>query len=127
MSMDDGRFVGSILSTLFVFFLVFAALHDISRADQTSYIAEYAALVISGAAFAFIYRKACQVLTFKSKLVWLALTGVLILLFDLAALEARLHPKYPNDWVVGSAFLAVTLPLLGLLGYQLIRHAATKS
>ena len=69
---------------------------------------------------AFIHRQALRILAPKRRRVWLwSMIGVMAL-FDLAALSARLNPKYPNDRAVGTVFLAVTLPLLGLVCYQAI-------
>lgn len=99
-------------------YLVWAALHDISRADGSDYTLEYALLALSVPVFALIYRKAFRILTTRGKLAWLAATAGVLLLFDLSALSARLNPKYANDVVVGTTFLAAGLPLLGYVGYR---------
>jgi hypothetical protein len=118
--MSDGRVGGLVGGALLAVFLVYGALHDISRADESDYAAEYAALAIGGAALAYIHHKALRILTPKARRAWLWVTIGVIVLFDLAALSVRLNPKYPNDAVVGTAFLAVTLPLLGLVCFQAI-------
>lgn len=110
------------VGTLFVFYMVWAAMHDIAHANGSKCAPEYTALAISVPAFAFLYRKALLLLTPKAKVAWLAGTGVLLVLFDLGALSAQLHPKYAKDPMLGSLFLAAGLPVLGLIGYHLVRE-----
>jgi hypothetical protein len=105
---------------LVALFFVWGALHDISRGGESDYTLEYIALAIGAVALACIHRQALRILTPKRRRVWLWITIGVMALFDLAALSARLHPKYPNDAAVGTAFLAVTLPLLALVCYQAI-------
>ena len=105
---------------LLALFFVWGALHDISRGDESDYTAEYIALAIGAVGLAFIHRQALRILAPKRRRVWLWVMIGVMALFDLAALSARLNPKYPNDQAVGTAFLAVTLPLLALVCYQAI-------
>jgi len=119
--MGDGRLIGLTLGAALVFFLVFGSVHDISHADETDYTLEYLVLVFSVPAFGWIYWKAFRVLTPRGKTVWLAVTGAVILLCDLSAVAVLHHPKYANDPMVASSFLAATLPVLGLVCYRLIR------
>lgn len=108
-----------ILGAVVPLFLVWAALHDISRGDSDLF--EYAGLAIGVAVLAVIHRKASRILARREKLVWLAFSTAVLLLFDLSALSARVNPKYVNDVAAGSAFLFVSLPLLGYFGYHLVR------
>lgn len=119
--MGDGRLIGLTLSAALVFFLVFGSLHDISHAEETDYTLEYLVLVFSVPAFGWIYWKAFQILTPRGKMAWLGVTGAVILLCDLSAVGTLRHPKYANDSIVASTFLAATLPVLGLVCYRLIR------
>jgi hypothetical protein len=105
--------------TVLVFFCVFATLHDIAR--ESEYTGELVVLLLCVPAFAFLYRKALRLLTPRGIAAWLGGTGLVILLFDLAAFEAIRHPKYPNDVMAGSLFLAVSLPVLALACYHLAR------
>ncbi|MCE5309516.1 MAG: hypothetical protein LLG20_17880 [Acidobacteriales bacterium] len=107
-----GFLVGGALIALY---FIWAAGHDISRGDESNYTLEYIFLALGAAGLFFIHRQAMRILTFKARRAWLWITIGLIALSDVAALSTRLHPKYPNDAVVGTAFLAVTLPVLGLL------------
>jgi hypothetical protein len=125
--MTDGRYaVPLAVAALFVLFLVWGALHDISHANETDYSLEYAVLILSVPALALIHREAARFLPPGVKVAWLAATLGVLVLFDMAALSARLHPKYGNDYAVGSTFLAVTLPLLVLLCYCLVRAIQTR-
>ncbi len=105
---------------LLALFFVYAALHDISRADESDYTAEYIGLAVGAVGLVYIHRQALRILAPKRRRVWLWVTIGVMALFELAALNARLNPKYPNDRAVGTAFLAVTLPLLALVCYQAI-------
>lgn len=118
--MKNGTLGVLVLCALLALFLVYAALHGISRAGESDYTVEYIALAIGAVALAYIHSQAVRRLAPKRRRVWLwGMIGVMAL-FDLAALNARLNPKYPNDRAVGTAFLAVTLPLLGLVCFQAI-------
>lgn len=118
--MKDGTVWVLISGALLSLFLVYAALHDISRADESDYTLEYICLGLGAVGLVFVHRQALRTLAPKRRRVWLwAAIGVVALL-DAAALSAHLNPKYPNDAVVGTLFLAATLPLLGLLCFQAI-------
>ena len=107
--------------TLILFYLVWAALHDIAHGDEGT--VESIVLAISVPAFALLYRQALRVLTSKAKVAWLIGTGLLISLFNAGAVSSMLHPKYAKDPMLASAFLAAGLPVLGLIGYHLVREA----
>ena len=53
---------------------------------------------------------------FLTKVAWLIGTGLLTSLFRAGAVSSMLHPKYAIDPILGSAFLAAGLPVLGLIG-----------
>ena len=118
--MKDGALGVLVLCALVALFFVWGALHDISRGDESDYTLEYIALAIGAVGVAFIHRQALRILAPKRRRVWIWVTIGVIALFDLAALSARLNPKYPNDRAVATAFLAVTLPLLALVCSQAI-------
>lgn len=119
--------VGSLLAiavaTLLVFYFVWAAMHDIAHGESDSTF-EYTILVISIPAFAFLYRLAFRLLMPKAKAVWLGCTGLLILLFDAAAVNVKLRPeaKYAADPMLATLFLIAGLPVLALLGYHFFRE-----
>lgn len=122
--MKNGRAPAAILCSLLLLYLVWAALHDICRADETDYTLEYSVLALAVFALAFIHRWVFRSLTDKGKLVWLSAAAAIVLLFDLAAISATFRPKYPNDAAVGTAFLAISLPLLGFVCYRTVRVAS---
>jgi len=109
------------VGTLFVFYMIWAAMHDIAHGESDT-TSEYAALIVSVPAFAFLYRKALRHLTSKAKLVWLGSTGLLILLFDLAAVVAIRQPTYAPDPMLGTVFLMAGIPVLGLILYLFARE-----
>jgi hypothetical protein len=51
----------------------------------------------------------------------LGATTVVLVLNALAALSASLNPKFGNDFVVGSAYLCVGMPLLAIVSYRFAR------
>ncbi len=89
--------------------------------SETDYTLEYGVLALAVPAFALVHRWVFPALTSKGKLTWLSAAAAIILLFDLAALSAKFQPKYPNDAAVGTAFLALSLPLLGWVCYRVAR------
>ena len=109
------------VGTLFVFYVVWAAMHDIAQGEIDATL-EYAALIVSLPVFAFLYRMALLYLLPKARVVWLGGTGLLIFLFGLAAMNVRLHPKHAQDSMVASLFLMAGVPVLGLIGYHLARE-----
>ncbi len=100
--------------------MALAALHDISRAGQDNYALEYAFLAAGAVGWAFFNWRAMRILEPRMRRLWLWATMAVLVLLGAAALAARLRPRHPNDAAVGTAVLAVTLPLLGLVCYQLI-------
>jgi hypothetical protein len=119
---DVGILLAIAAGTLVVFYVIWAAMHDIAHGavDPTF---EYAALALSVLAFAFLYRKALLILTPKFKVGWLTGVGLLMILFDVGALSANLRPKYPKDPILGALFLTASLPVLGLIIYHLLGEA----
>jgi hypothetical protein len=109
------------VGTLFVFYTIWAAMHDIAHGESDTTL-ECAALIVSVPAFAFLYRVALLHLAPKAKLLWLGGTGLLILLFDVAAVNAKLHPKYAPDSMLASLFLTAGVPALGLICYHVSRE-----
>ncbi|MBI1896890.1 MAG: hypothetical protein HYS04_10225 [Acidobacteria bacterium] len=117
---DTGLLPAIAIGTLFVFYIIWAAMHDIAHGESDTTL-EYAALIVSLPAFASLYRMALH-LAPTAKLVWLGGTGLLVLLFDLAAVHAKLHPKYAADPMLSSLFLTAGVPVLGLIGCHLTRE-----
>ena len=113
---DMGLLPAIAVGTSFVFYLVWGAMHDIAHGEPDTTF-EYAALIISIPAFAFLYRMALLHLASRAKLAWLGGTGLLVLMFDLASGVAILRPKYVPDPMLGSLFLMAGVPVLGLLSY----------
>jgi hypothetical protein len=108
------------VATLVVFYLVWGALHDIARGEADTTL-ECGALVLAVPAFAFLYRAALR-LAPRARSVWFAGAGLTVLLFDLAAANAMLNPKYPRDAELAGLFLAAGLPLLALIAFHLLRR-----
>ncbi|MCL4401984.1 MAG: hypothetical protein M1436_04875 [Acidobacteria bacterium] len=102
--------------------MIWAAMHDIVHGERDCTL-EYAVLILCVPAFAVLYGMALRFLAPKAKLAWLGGTAVLVLLFNLAALNARLHPKYAPDAALSSLFLTAGLPVLGLICCHLVREA----
>ena len=107
--------------TLLLFYLVWAAMHDIAHGDEGTI--EWSVLAICALAFAGLYRQALSVLTSKAKVAWLIGTGLLFSLFSAAAAAAILRPKYDKDPMLAATFLTIGLPVLALIGYHLVREA----
>lgn len=123
--MENGR-IGHLpvlsMATVGSFFLMWAAMHDLVRGADDALLLEYLALAVGASGFICLYRAGPRVLTQREQRMWFAGTGCLLALFDLGAASAVLRPKYPLDPVIGAAFLAVGLPLLGSIGYHLFRR-----
>ncbi len=120
---DDGRGLlpAFAAGTLILFYLVWAAMHDIAHGDEGTL--EWTCLAISVPAFAFLSRQALRRLRSASRLAWLIGTDLLLSLFLAGAANAILDPKYPKDPLLAEVFLAVGVPALALLGYRLVREA----
>jgi ABC-type amino acid transport system permease subunit len=104
--MDERHSTGDIglppavaLGTLFVFYMVWAAMHDIAHGESDATL-EYAALIAGVPAFAFLYRVALLHLAPKAKSAWLVGT------------------EYAPDPMLASLFLSASVPVLGLIGYH---------
>jgi hypothetical protein len=106
--------------TLILFYLVWAAMHDIAHGDEGTL--EWTMLAICVPAFAWLYWQALRVLTSKAKLAWLIGTGFLFSLYSAGAISQMLEPKYVKDPMLAATFLVVGLPALGLIGYHLVRE-----
>ncbi len=122
--MRDGRLILLILGALGIAYAVFGALHDIAWGRQDSFRAEYAFLIFSLPAAALLHWHAVRTLTTRERLVWLLTATALLALFCLAAANASIRPKHINDAAVGSAFLVIGIPLLTVVGRQLLRAAS---
>ncbi len=117
---DNGCLPLIAFGTLSLFYFVWAAMHDLAHGDEGTL--ERTVLAICAAAFPLLYWLALRTLTSNGRLAWLAGTGLLIGLFTSGAVSALLHPKYPADPMLASAFLAAGLPALGIIGYHLVRE-----
>ncbi len=114
--------------TLFLFYIVWAAMHDIAHGDEGAI--ETIALAISVVAFALLYRHALRLLAFREEVAWLIGTGILLALFNAGAVSSMFHPKYPKDPMLATAFLCAGVPGFGLIVYRLVHdatHRRTKS
>lgn len=116
---------GSLLAiaagTLLIFFLVWAAMHDIAHANELNYSLEYVVLLFCPFAFGALYAMGLRVLRHGARVTWLTGTALLLALYNLGAASALLRPKYPLDPILGTAFLIAGVPLLALTGYHLLR------
>ncbi|WP_321472170.1 hypothetical protein [uncultured Paludibaculum sp.] len=106
--------------TLILFYFVWAAMHDIAHGDEGTL--EWTVLAICVPAFIGLYWQALRSLSSKARMTWLAGTGILFGLFCTAAVASMLHPKYAKDPMLAATFLAVGLPVLGLISYHLYRE-----
>jgi hypothetical protein len=122
---DIGFLPALAAGTLFVFYLVWAALHDIAQGESDSTL-EFAVLIVSLPALAFLYRMALLHLTPKAKIAWLGGAGLVVLLFDLGAVRSALYPRYAADPMIGSFFLMAGVPVLGLIVYHFAREISRR-
>jgi hypothetical protein len=107
-SRDDIGYLPAIAAgTLFVFYLVWAAMHDKANGESDSTL-EYGALIISVPVFAFLYRMALLHLRPKARCAWLAGTGLLVLLFNLGSMNAKLHPVRWDPMLASLFLIAVS-------------------
>ncbi|MBI4904102.1 MAG: hypothetical protein HY820_10735 [Acidobacteria bacterium] len=113
------------IGTLVLFYLTWAAMHDIARESDTTL--EYLVLLLIPPAFALLYHLALRHLTRRGKLAWLASTALLMLLFTAAAIQSALHPKYPADPTLAAMFLTAAVPALSLIAYHLIKLTSRTS
>ena len=120
---DDGRGLlpAFAAGTLILFYVVWAAMHDIAHGDEGT--PEWTCLAISVPVFAFLSRQALRHLRSTPRLAWLIGTSLLLSLFTAGAVSSIFHPKYPKDPLLARVFLAVGVPALALLGYRLVREA----
>ena len=84
-------------------------------------MAERAALIAAAISLVLLYRQALRHLALRERILWLGGTGAMVLLFDLAALSARLHPVNRNDPAISSFVLLAGLPLLALFCRRIYR------
>lgn len=99
--------------TLAVFYVFWAAMHDIAHGHGLTL--EYTALGVGLVVLLLLYCGAEVFLAAREKALWLAGTGLLVLLFDVAAVNATFHPKYPSDPAIAAGVLLAGIPLLVLL------------
>jgi len=105
-------------SAVLMLYLIWAAGHDISRANSTDCTLEYSVLLLSVTALAVIWRKALQILGRRGRIAWLGATAAILVLYSLSALSASLNPKFGNDFIVGLVGLFVLFPLLGYVSHR---------
>jgi hypothetical protein len=106
---------------LILFFLIWAAMHDIAHGDEGTF--EWTVLAICAIAFPLSFWLAIRALTRTPKMAWLIGVGLLVALFSIGAVNSILHPKYPKDPMLGMTFLGAGVPTLGMIGYHLLREA----
>jgi hypothetical protein len=106
--------------TLILFYLVWAAMHDLAHGDEGAL--EWSVLAVCALAFPFLYWLVLRILTGTARLVWLIGTGVLVALFSIGAISSMLHPKYAKDPMLGATFLTAALPALGAIAYHFLRE-----
>ncbi len=111
------------VGTLAIFFLIWAAMHDISHNESDTAL-EWAVLLFVIPAFVLLYRAANRCLPAKPRFLWLRGTAGLLLLFNLGAVRAMLHPKYAADPTLGLLFLMAGVPALGFIGYRLTQKSS---
>ncbi len=106
------------LGALVLFYSVWACMHDIAHGDEGT--GEWTVLAICALLFPLLYWSALRLLTVNAKLVWLIGVGVVLSLFNTAAVNVILHPKYAKDPLLGKTFLAAGIPMLVVVCYHLI-------
>lgn len=121
---DVGYLPAISVGTLIVFALSWAAMHDIARGDGGL---EYGVLGGSLAGLALLYRYGMRWLERKERLWWLRGTGVVVLLFNAAAVAAMARPKYTADGTIGAVWLCAGVPALVVIGYQLVAGAKRRT
>ena len=107
-------------ASLTIFFVFWTAMQDMAR-GESDLMAERAALIAAAISLVPLYRQALRHLALRERIWWLGGTGLMVLLFDLAALNARLHPVNRNDSEIASFVLFAGLPLLALFCRRLFR------
>jgi hypothetical protein len=107
------------IGTLILYFLVWAALHDIARQESGSTL-EWIVLAMCVPAFALVYRVALSRLVPGERTLWLLGVTVLTALASLGAGSSLLRPKYPGDPLAATVFLAAGAPLLAVLVGRLL-------
>ncbi|HWA16582.1 MAG TPA: hypothetical protein VG817_09115, partial [Gemmatimonadales bacterium] len=105
-------------------YLVWAAMHDIAHGDEGTM--EWTVLGVCTVGFLLLYWLALRTLASKARMGWLVGTALLISLFSAGAVSAILRPKYAKDPLLAATFLAVGLPMLGMIAYHLVREAIHK-
>ena len=122
-SSDIGYLPAISVGTLGVFFLIWAAMHDIARSHGPAPV-EFALLACCPPALALLARSAMRCLRPKERLLWLGATALLLTLFHMAAIAAVLQPKYARDTAAGAGWLCAGLPALAWIGHRLWRESA---
>ncbi len=100
------------VATLLVFYLIAAAMHDIAH-GESDLTFEYCALVVCAVALTLLYRAALK-LPERQRSLWLAGTGLLVLLFVSGAVNVFLRPvpMYRADPALAAGVLLTGIPLL---------------
>jgi hypothetical protein len=118
---DAGFATALSAGVLVVFYLVWAAMHDLAHGDPGTL--EYSVLIVCVPVFVFLIEMAVRLLTLKAQSLWLGGIGLLLLLLNAGALYGRQHPKYPLDPKLAGLFLMAGVPVLGLIAYHLLHDA----
>ena len=113
------------VATLLVFYIFWAAMHDIAHGESDPTF-EYSALAIGFVVLILLYAGAEVSLGSRAKALWLAGTALLVLLFVVGAVNAslRAHPQYPSDPALATGVLLAGIPLLVLFTARLLHTHA---
>ncbi len=110
-------------ATLAVFYFSWAAMHDIAHGESDPTF-EYTALGVALFVVALLCLGAELWLPARLRALWLAVTGLLVLLYDVAAINAVRQPKYPSDPALGTGVLLTGIPLLAWFTVRLLNTHA---
>ena len=88
---------------------------------------EWTFFAVSAVTFALVYRLALETLSWKARIGWLTGTGLLLVLYSVAAIIAMIRPKYAKDPLAAISFLAAGVPATALVGRRLIREMRRRS
>lgn len=122
---QSALFLASASGALLVFFVVWAALHDLAHGDEGT--VEGIFLAISAAAFALLYRFALRSLAYRARMVWLMGVAGIAAFFNVAAVSAILRPMFPRDPLLGACVLAAGVSLCAMIGIRLFRETRRRA